>query len=129
MTDSKAGKIALRVVYGIAAVAVLVALLPSGKPQNQTPPATQTSTPSAGAPAPAPEPAPRTPRLIVRSTPPGASLLVNGRMMGATPLTLDSVPAGSYGLRLEKEGCRPATLNVNVDSSDAVVEQQLEPAL
>jgi tetratricopeptide (TPR) repeat protein len=43
-------------------------------------------------------------RLKIDSNPTGATIIVNGRLMGATPVVLDKLPLGTYGLRLEKFG-------------------------
>jgi hypothetical protein len=84
-----------------------------------TPPsATAESAGRAGARAPAPKPKPpaaadspaspaaavRTARLIVQSTPDGASVTVNGRWRGRTPLTLEKLPLGSYSVRIVAQG-------------------------
>jgi len=60
-------------------------------------------------PAPSASPSPpsaslRTARLIVNSTPAGASVTINGRWRGRTPLTLDSLPLGNYVVRIVATG-------------------------
>jgi len=85
-----------------------------------TPPA---AGPPAGAPSPAPLPAPPpagTPapadlsgvRLVVRSTPAGARVRVNGADRGVTPLTLRGLAFGSYGIEVRREGYRNASRQV-----------------
>jgi hypothetical protein len=54
--------------------------------------------------APAPRPAAPTGRLLVRSTPAGAQVAVNGEPRGQTPLTLREMPLGSYTIRLTRDG-------------------------
>ena len=52
----------------------------------------------------APRPAAPTGRLLVRSTPAGAQVAVNGEPRGQTPLTLREMPLGSYTIRLTRDG-------------------------
>jgi hypothetical protein len=72
--------------------------------------------------APAPPPAaaadPRTARLIVLSTPPGASVTINGRWSGRTPLTLDKLPLGNYVVRIVAPGYEVYREEVLLASSD-----------
>jgi tetratricopeptide (TPR) repeat protein len=42
--------------------------------------------------------------LRLQSEPSGASVFVNGRLAGATPLHLQALRLGTYGIRVEKEG-------------------------
>jgi serine/threonine-protein kinase len=87
--------------------------------QAVTPPAhAQPSSPAAEAPpavaeessaasrTPAPAPAATTGRIVVQSTPPRASVTVNGRWRGRTPLTLDKLPLGKYAVRVVQPGYR-----------------------
>jgi tetratricopeptide (TPR) repeat protein len=53
--------------------------------------------------------------LEVASTPPGATVFVNGRLAGATPLSLHGLKTGTYSIRLEKDGCVPAIRAVKLD--------------
>ncbi len=63
------------------------------------------ATPAAAQPAaPAKPAAPTLGRLIVRSTPSGARVIVDGRSRGTTPLTLVDLPLGTYGVRVVEEG-------------------------
>jgi formylglycine-generating enzyme required for sulfatase activity len=52
--------------------------------------------------------------LIVTSTPSGAEVFLDSRPQGKTPLTIELIPAGRHALRIEKEHCAPATLDVDV---------------
>lgn len=70
--------------------------------------AVPSATPAAPAPAarpaaPAPPVAP-TGRLLVRSTPAGAEVVVNGERRGVTPLTLRGLAAGTYAVRVSRAG-------------------------
>jgi hypothetical protein len=42
--------------------------------------------------------------LIVTSQPGGASVFVNNRLAGRTPLVMNAVPAGSRAIRLNLDG-------------------------
>ncbi|MGE3179807.1 MAG: PEGA domain-containing protein, partial [Vicinamibacterales bacterium] len=56
--------------------------------------------------------------LAVESRPPGASVFLNGRRVGMTPLLLDPAPSGSHALRLELEGYRRWTATVRVAAGE-----------
>jgi len=47
--------------------------------------------------------------LVVRSTPSGAGVTLNGRWRGRTPLTLDDLPFRRYDVRVVQPGFAPAT--------------------
>jgi tetratricopeptide (TPR) repeat protein len=64
--------------------------------------------------------------LRVNSEPSGASVLVNGRLAGCTPLCLEGLPTGSYGLRIERSGCKPLSRMVDLQHDLACVEK-LDP--
>ena len=74
------------------------------------PPATSSPAPAVAPPIPlAPPPAPASlqpspGRLLVRSSPPGALVDVNGAPRGTTPLALSELPYGSYTLRVSRPG-------------------------
>ena len=55
-------------------------------------------------PAAPPPPLPLPGRLLVRSSPPGALVDVNGELRGTTPLALGGIPYGSYTLRVSRPG-------------------------
>ena len=44
--------------------------------------------------------------LVVESRPEGASVFVDGELVGKTPLSLDAVAAGEHAVRLERDGYR-----------------------
>ena len=51
--------------------------------------------------------------LLVDSRPPGASVFVDNRLVGTTPLTLSTVSAGEHAVRLERDGYRQWTSSVH----------------
>ena len=68
-----------------------------------TPAAPAAPAPAARSAAPAPAAVP-TGRLLVRSTPAGAEVVVNGERRGVTPLTLRGLAAGTYAVRVSRVG-------------------------
>lgn len=66
-------------------------------------------------------------RLSVRTAPPGATVFVNGRVAGATPVVLRGVGPGNYCLRLEKEGFVSAVRQLKVPREGLAVEETLTP--
>jgi len=88
------GKVAGPVPATSGAAALVAAETPKTfAPERTVPPA-----------APVPRPAAPTGRLLVRSTPAGAQVAVNGEPRGQTPLTLREMPLGSYTIRLTRDG-------------------------
>ena len=88
---------------------------PAGKPWSEQQVAQQPGGPGAAPPAiPAETPEPSEPRpggraatrgrIQIRSTPAGASVTVNGRWRGRTPLTLDNLQFGPYTVRVVQAG-------------------------
>ena len=75
------------------------------------------------APAAAPPPAPPASAatgpgpLRVESRPAGASVYLDGRLVGVTPLSLPAVPAGDHTIRLQLDGYQPWASSVQVVSS------------
>jgi serine/threonine-protein kinase len=71
----------------------------------------------------APPPAASTPTgpgpLRVESRPAGASVYLDGRLVGVTPLALPSVPAGEHNVRLQLDGYQSWTSLVQVLSTEA----------
>lgn len=87
-------------------------------PKNQTPPNLT--------PLPVPPP---TAMLQVESYPPGADVLLNGDVMGVTPLHLEHVALGQYSLKLKKPQHSFIELAMNL-SEDTIVDlhmHQLPP--
>jgi hypothetical protein len=73
--------------------------------------------------APVPRPAPagasgaptaRTGSLVIESRPTGATVVLNGRTVGSTPMTLDDLEPGSYTVQLQLPTFRPITTTVRV---------------
>jgi hypothetical protein len=95
-------------------------------PPAGTPPAAKSSAPGSSS-TPVAPPAPRsgspesaeavaTPpvratagTIVVRSSPSGAGVRVNGGWRGRTPLTLEKLPLGRYDVRVVQDGYAPAT--------------------
>jgi serine/threonine protein kinase len=67
-------------------------------------------------PAPQP-PSPAEGRLLIRSTPAGARVLVDGAARGTTPLTLRGLELGTYTVRVERDGYRPETRRVTISAA------------
>jgi len=63
-------------------------------------------------------------RISFVTEPPGATLFVNGRLIGGTPLSEDFAP-GTYGVRFEKEGRAPAQLHVEIGKDPMTVAATL----
>lgn len=64
--------------------------------------------------------------LTVTTEPPGATLWINDRLAGVTPLSL-RVPSGVYGLRAEKAGLAPTVRRVRVDGDAVRTTMALRP--
>jgi tetratricopeptide (TPR) repeat protein len=68
------------------------------------------------------------PSLIdVLSEPTGASIFLNGRLVGATPLKLPALEPGAYSLRLERHGRAPRSLALQVGREAQVIRVELPP--
>ncbi|MBF0448492.1 MAG: SUMF1/EgtB/PvdO family nonheme iron enzyme [Magnetococcales bacterium] len=72
------------------------------------------------------QPPPPAANLMVESRPSGASVLLNGRDVGVTPLTLEQVMFGQYVLKLEKSDYSSIEVALNLQE-DTVVDLNLEP--
>ena len=68
--------------------------------------------------------------LVVRSTPTGAGVTLNGRWRGRTPLTLDALPFRRYDVRVVQPGYATATEAVvlSADQPARSLTLQLKPA-
>ena len=68
--------------------------------------------------------------LKVESSPPGATVYVDGLVRGETPLTVGELPAGSHRVTAALEGYPPATENVTISAamSSAVMTISLSQA-
>jgi hypothetical protein len=56
--------------------------------------------------------------ILVRSSPPGGQVSVNGRYSGNTPLNLTSLPPGIYHIEIALGGYHPANETVNLQAGD-----------
>ena len=52
------------------------------------------------------------------SRPPGAQVFLDGKLVGATPMSLPAVAAGSHAIRLEHDGYRRWSSSVRVVASE-----------
>jgi hypothetical protein len=100
------------------------AAAPPAKTEAPATPAAKNVAPPAAASAP---PAPRTAarpaappaksgRLLVRSTPAGAEVFVNGTRRGVTPLALRELALGGYDVRINRAGYTAAEQRVTLDA-------------
>ncbi len=65
-------------------------------------------------------------RLVVETTPAGATVQLEARVVGKTPLTLDQVPAGVIKVTLRADDYTPVAFNVTVeDHGEAKLTQTL----
>ena len=86
-----------------------------------------TPAPAARPPAEAPK-APATGTLIVRSTPAGAGVTLNGQWRGRTPLTIEDLALRRYDVRVVQQGYEPATQAVSLtnDTPERSLSLRLE---
>ena len=68
----------------------------------------------------APAPPSATGRLLVRSTPPGVRVEVNGEARGITPLALADLSYGAYDIRFSLEGYEPQDRRLAISSDDPI---------
>jgi hypothetical protein len=64
--------------------------------------------------APAPKPGATTGSLFIESRPSLARVLVDGRLVGTTPLLISDLRPGPHGIRLEHPGHRPWTTTIGI---------------
>jgi hypothetical protein len=96
----------------------LTSARPSRAIEIELPPATRTPAASTSAPSAG--------RLVVDSRPGAASVFIDGRRVGVTPLLLD-VATGPHTVRLERDGYRTVTTRVEVKAGErARVAARLE---
>jgi serine/threonine-protein kinase len=79
------------------------------------PPAARAASPAPAAPANA---ARAQTSLLVESRPTGATVFLDGKRVGTTPMSLPSVTAGNHAVRLEMMGFKPWTASVRVVSGE-----------
>ncbi len=103
--------------------------IPSSPRDGATAPPQET-VPQRPAPAAAPPErrAPERGRLLVRSTPAGARVLVDGRDVGATPVTLTSVAFGAHVVRIAHQGYVAAERRVRIGSAQPAQSIEVELA-
>ena len=83
--------------------------------------------PAADVPATAPATAPAAVgRLLIRSNPPGAQVVVNDRAAGITPLAMGDLPFGDYMIRISRAGYRIELLSVSITGGEPVAALELE---
>jgi hypothetical protein len=71
-------------------------------------------------------PIPITGVLVVNSTPPMASIILDGKKVGETPMRLNSLLIGRHEVRLEKDGYVTLTKEVEIeDGKTMIVEESL----
>jgi hypothetical protein len=66
---------------------------------------------------------------VVKSTPSRASVTVNGKWRGRTPLTLDELPFGKYAVRVVQNGFQVAREDVTLNERNPsrTINARLEP--
>ena len=55
---------------------------------------------------------------MIESRPPGASVIVDGRHVGTTPMNLGELRAGNHAVRLERPGYRIWTSGVSISAGE-----------
>jgi hypothetical protein len=90
---------------------------------------TPAGTPPAPSTAAAPPPAASTGTLVVRSTPSGAGVTLNGRWRGRTPLTLADLPFRRYDVRVVQPGFVVGTqaVDLSADTPARSIALELKP--
>lgn len=63
--------------------------------------------------------------LSLTTTPAGATVLLDGRLIGVSPVHAVRVAGGAHSLRLEKEGYEPKVLALSLQESSAVLQESL----
>lgn len=71
-------------------------------------------------PPPADAPAPAVGRLLVRSMPPGAEVVVNGESRGTTPMALSELPYGVYEVEVRLAGYGSRRARLTLDEGDPI---------
>jgi hypothetical protein len=77
---------------------------PAAAPAVPLPVPTEGANAGRGATTPPAAPQPRPGRLVVRSTPTGANVTLNGKWVGRTPLTQNELAFGNYSVRVVADG-------------------------
>lgn len=72
----------------------------------------------------------KTGTVVIESSPPGASVMVDGESQGITPLVLKHIPAGQWEGSLEREGYEPEPIKLVVQAGkDSTTSIDLTPYL
>ena len=66
------------------------------------------------------EPPPATGRLLLRSTPPGVEVMLDGEARGTTPLVVPELRFGTYDVQLHLEGYESQDLKFSIASDDPI---------
>ena len=67
-----------------------------------------------------PDPLPIYGSLNVTSNPIGASIIVDGKDHGTTPMVINKVLIGKHSIKIDKKGCNPETREVNVTENTMI---------
>ena len=67
-----------------------------------------------------PEPVTGTGLVLVRASPPGAAVALNGEERGVSPLSIPDVPYGTHRVAVSAPGYEPRTLEVVVSAADRI---------
>ena len=99
-------------------------------PLSAPPPAPRpTREPAASArtpPVPAPRPVVADGRLLVRTTPPGAQVIVNGAVSGTTPLVLSQLSYDNYDVVLTLDGHESQERRLAISANDPIAAVQAD---
>jgi hypothetical protein len=79
-------------------------------------------------PAPAPPAVARTGRITVRTTPAGARVLIDGRDVGKTPLTVPRLARGAHTVRVTRDGYAAQERRVNITAAQPAATLSLRLA-
>jgi serine/threonine protein kinase len=108
---------------------------PAATAPQANPPAQRPSAPERTAPRPqerasTPAPAAESGRILVRSTPAGARVTVDGRDAGQTPATVTNLAMGTHSVRITHQGYLPAERRVRIRNTQPAqsIEVELEEA-
>ncbi len=93
---------------------------PAAPPAREPAPAARVAAPETPAAPPVPEPVDAEGRLLVRSMPPGAEVIVNGESRGTTPLALAELPYGPYEVEVVLAGYPSRREQLMLDAGDPI---------
>jgi tetratricopeptide (TPR) repeat protein len=63
--------------------------------------------------------------LSVESLPSGASVFIDGRLVGRTPVRISGLDAGAYSVRFERENCAPLSVPAKIGWGTTYIRQVL----